>query len=155
MCDPRFENGFLVAAFWNPLAARMGDAQSRLVEQERLRRLVAIHQHRELQPEYLNGLVLGLRRRKLEPRRGRDPVVVMARAAFGFFEYGVDLLDKEALVNTRGSKLRRRQYEERQCAEPFYVMQCSHSGYYLTHLARTPAPPASQPAPWRSGYDPS
>src|SRR5712691_3502347 len=120
MCDPRFENGFLVAAFWNPFAARMGDAQSRLVEQERLRRLVAIHQHGELQPEYLNGLGLGLRRRKLEPRRRRNAVVVMARAAFGFFEYSVDLLDKEALVNTLLGRLRSSQYEERQHDEPFY-----------------------------------
>src|SRR5258708_28611511 len=132
MCDPRFENGFLVAAFWNPLAARMGDAQSRLVEQERLRRLVAIHQHGELQPEYLNGFGLCLGYRELEPRCRRDSVIVMARAAFSFLEYGVDLLDEEALVNTRGSKLRRRQYEERQYTEPFYVMQCRHSGYYLT-----------------------
>src|SRR5258708_37381075 len=91
MCDPRFENGFLVAAFWNPLAARMRDAQSRLVEQERLRRLVAIHQHGELQPEDLNGLGLSLGYRELEACRRRNAVVVMARAAFGFLEDGVDL----------------------------------------------------------------
>src|SRR5260221_320962 len=133
MCDPRFENGFLVAAFWNPLAARMGDAQSRLVEQERLRRLVAIHQHGELQPEDLNSLGY----RELEACRRRDPVVVMARAAFGFLEDGVDLVDEEALVNALLGRLRSSQYEERQHDEPFYEM---HSGYYLTRTSAYATP---------------
>src|SRR5229473_2946705 len=113
MCDPRFENGFLVAAFWNPLAARMGDAQSRLVEQERLRRLVAIHQHGELQPEYLNGFGLCLGYRELEPRCRRDSVIVMARAAFGFLEYGVNLANEKPLVNARLGKLGSSQDEDR------------------------------------------
>src|SRR5262249_19813219 len=139
----------------NPLAACMRDAQSRLVEQQRLRGFVAIHQRGELQPEELNRLGSCFRSRELEPRRRRNSVVIMACAAFGFLEYRVDLVGKEALVNALLGKLGSSEDEKRQYAELLCVMQCRHSGYYLTHPARTPAPPAFPLVPWRSGCDPS
>src|SRR6266487_4262432 len=73
----------------------------------------------------------------------------MTCAAFGLFEDGVDFLDKEAVVDTLLGKLGLSQDEERQYAEQFH----RHSGYYLTHNV-TAVPPASPPAPWRSGCDP-
>ena len=70
-------------------AADVARAVGRLVQQQRARRIAAIHERSQREAERVNLFCARRLRREVQPRARRDSFVGMARTAAGFFEHRI------------------------------------------------------------------
>ena len=115
--DPGSERGFLGTAGLDALSAGMRDAGGGLSEKQRIRGVLRIDQHDQRFSKGLDPVggiaLLG----KLKAGGGRHAIGVVAAAASGFFEDGVDGFGKGAGSAAIGRRGRTYEYPDQQPAQ--------------------------------------